>query len=223
MYKVIVFDAYGTLFDTLSVKEKLDEFARDKSESVSKLWRNTQLKHTFLRQVMERYIPFDDITKQSLEYALEQNKIPYNHQNINTIFEAYLKLDLFKEVPGALKSLMNLQKKISVFSNGNMDMLDPVIENAGIADSLDSIISANDIKQYKPSPASYALILKYYPVKRDEVLFVSSNTWDITGAANFGFDTAWVNRNQNLFDKNGPLPKITVQDLDELVHWLNLN
>ncbi|GEP78872.1 hypothetical protein SCA05_06650 [Staphylococcus carnosus] len=172
---------------------------------------------------MERYIPFDDITKQALEYALEQSKVPYNHQDINTIFDEYLKLNVFKEVPNALKSLMDLQKKLSVFSNGNMDMLDPVIENAGISDKLDSIISANDIKQYKPSPASYALILKYYPVKRDEVLFVSSNTWDITGAANFGFDTAWVNRNQNLFDKNGALPKITVQDLDELVHWLKLN
>ncbi|AMY06193.1 haloacid dehalogenase type II [Staphylococcus condimenti] len=223
MYKVIVFDAYGTLFDTSSVKEKLDEYAGNKSEAVSKLWRNTQLKHTFLRQVMGRYITFDDITKQALEYALEQNKVPYNHQDINTIFDEYLKLDLFKEVPNALKSLLDLQKKLSVFSNGSMDMLDPVIENAGISDKLDSIISANDIKQYKPSQASYALVLKYYPVKRDEVLFVSSNTWDISGAANFGFDTAWVNRNQNIFDKNGPLPKITVQDLDELVHWLKLN
>ena len=223
MYKVIVFDAYGTLFDIASVKEKLEEFADEKSEAVSTLWRHTQLKHTFLRQVMERYITFDDITKQALEYALEVHKVPFTRQDTNQIFEEYLNLKAYKEVPDALKELHKMQKTLSVFSNGNMDMLDPVIENAGISNKLDSIISADSIKQYKPSPASYALILKYYQIKREEILFVSSNTWDVTGAAHFGFDTVWVNRDQSIFDKNGTLPKITVQDLDELVHWLKLN
>lgn len=84
-------------------------------------------------------------------------------------------------------------------------------------------MSVNEIKQYKPSPASYALILKYHHLKREEILFVSSNSWDVTGATNFGFDTAWVNRQNGHFDYNGQNPTITVNNLNELINWLEMN
>lgn len=223
MYKAIIFDVYGTLFDMDSLKNEMIEFDEDTATKITKLWQKTQLRHMFMRQVMQRYIPFDELTKDSLRHTLNVYDIQYNREDINRLFEAFFDLNYYKEIPKALANLRDKNIDVGILSNGNDNMLMPLIDNSELGGYIDTLISVNEIKQYKPSAASYALVLEYYHMNREDILFVSSNSWDITGASNFGFDTAWVNRTNKKFDVNGPTPSITVSNVSEMVKWLELN
>lgn len=223
MYKAIIFDVYGTIFDMKSLKNDMDQFNEVEAKSISQLWRKTQLEHMFLRQVMQRYIPFDELTKESLRYVLDVHEIQYNREDVNQLFEAFLDLDYFKEIPKVLSELNSKNLEVGVLSNANDNMLMPLVDNSEINKYINTVISVNEIKQYKPSTASYSLILKYYQMAREDILFVSSNAWDVSGAANFGFDTVWVNRSKSHFDYNGQSPTMTVNNLNEMVKWLEMN
>ncbi|MDT3960458.1 haloacid dehalogenase type II [Staphylococcus kloosii] len=222
MYKVIVFDVYGTMFDVNSISDYLEKYDAENAQEIADLWRKTQLYHAALRQVMQRYTRYDEITKNALRYALDVYEVKHNREDINELFDGYLHLDYFKEIPKSFDELKNKNVELAILSNGNDNMLRTLVDNSAISEHIDAIMSVDEVKQYKPSPASYALVLKYYQVKRSDILFVSSNTWDVNGAANFGFDTAWVNRNNAIFDENGAAPTITVNNLNELVKWLEM-
>ncbi|TLS37011.1 haloacid dehalogenase type II [Pseudalkalibacillus caeni] len=191
--KTYVFDVYGTLFDVHSVKELCEELYPEKGESISFTWREKQLEYSFLRQIMGKYTTFLEITKDALRYAVKKQDRTLTSENEEKLIEAYLHLTPYPEVRDVLERL-KAGNKLAVFSNGSHDMLDPLIERAGLAELFDHIISIDEAKQYKPSPAAYNLVLENLNVRREEVLFMSSNGWDISGAKSFGFQTAWINR-----------------------------
>ncbi|WP_342610458.1 MULTISPECIES: haloacid dehalogenase type II [Staphylococcus] len=161
MYKAIIFDVYGTVFDLDSLKNEMIEFDESLANQISRDWRETQINHMFIRQIMHRYIPFDELTKNALRYTLNVHNIQYNREDINRLFDAFLKLSYYKEIPRALSDIKALGVDIGVLSNGNDSMLMPLIDNSEIAEFFDTVISVNEVKQYKPSEASYALILDY--------------------------------------------------------------
>lgn len=210
------------MFDVNSISDYLEKYDAENAQEIADLWRKTQLHHAALRQVMQRYTRYDEITKNALRYALDVYEVKHNREDINELFDGYLHLDYFKEIPKSFDELKNKNVELAILSNGNDNMLRTLVDNSAISEHIDAIMSVDEVKQYKPSPASYALVLKYYQVKRSDILFVSSNTWDVNGAAHFGFDTAWVNRNNAIFDENGAAPTITVNNLNELVKWLEM-
>jgi 2-haloacid dehalogenase len=137
---------------------------------------------------------FGKITKDALHYALKENERSISSENEDILMKAYLRLTPFPEVHEVLLQLKN--KKLAVFSNGSHDILDPLMDHSPFGELFDDVISVDEVKQYKPTPASYAHVLHTLHVSREEVLFMSSNGWDISGAKNFGFHTAWINRNK---------------------------
>ncbi len=153
---------------------------------------------------------------------MDEHEVQYNDEDIQTIFEAFSNLEYYREIPRTFSDLKDKNIDIGVLSNANDNMLMPLVDHSEIGGYIDTVMSVNEVKQYKPSHASYALILKYYQMKRGDILFVSANSWDVTGAANFGFDTVWINRQNSHFDFNGQLPSITVHSLNELVKWLEM-
>ncbi|WP_417897730.1 haloacid dehalogenase type II [Bacillus haimaensis] len=215
--KAYVFDVYGTLFDVHSVKEKCEELFPEKGESISLIWRKKQLEYFFMRQLMGDYEDFQKITKDALGYTLEEHHEEWSSHIEQTLISAYSHLTLYPEVVGVLKKLS--KNKIAIFSNGTPDMLDSLITNAGLTPHFDRIISVDEIKQYKPTPASYRYALKQLGVAREEVLFISSNGWDISGAKNFGFQTAWINRAKLPEEKFNLSPDRIYSDLNGITEW----
>ncbi|TYS63491.1 haloacid dehalogenase type II [Sutcliffiella horikoshii] len=212
-----VFDVYGTLFDVHSVKEKADELFDGRGTEISDIWRRKQLEYSFLRQMMGNYEKFSDVTEDSLKYALNQLSISYSKKEVDSLLEQYISLRAYEEVQDVLSTLKENGKVLAVFSNGSRDMLEPLVEQAGLSNYFERIISVDDIKQYKPTPASYTSVLKVLGVKREEVLFMSSNGWDISGAKNFGFHTAWINRNHLPQEELGLAPDYTFDSLDAIL------
>lgn len=194
MFDSYVFDAYGTLFDVHSVTEKLEEKYPDKGDAISQEWRRRQVHYFMIRQLIDGYVPFDQITQNALKDALQINHANYHSEDIEKLMDAYLHLQPYEEVDNVKDHLPN--NSLTIFSNGTPSMLHPLLENNQLEHTF-RVLSADEPKVYKPAPAAYAYAQKQLKIADPEnILFLSSNPWDITGAKSYGFTTAWVNRQQ---------------------------
>src|SRR5690625_2781222 len=216
--KALVFDVYGTLFDVHSVERKCDAIYKGYGAEISQVWRRKQLEYSFLRQIMGQYESFKQVTLDALKFALEKLELSYDDVQLKSILAEYEKLDPYTEVENVLSEVDDKQRVI--FSNGSRDMLEPLVEQSRIAEYVDNVISVDDIKQYKPSPAAYMQVLNTLGIDREEILFMSSNGWDISGAKSFGFKTVWINRSGAPVEVLNLKPDYILQDLNGILDLL---
>ncbi|MFC4559250.1 haloacid dehalogenase type II [Virgibacillus kekensis] len=216
--KAFVFDVYGTLFDVHSVIEKCEEYFPEKGESISKTWREKQIQYSNLRQIMNNYETFFTITKDALHYAIKAHDREFDDDSERALLGEYFKLAPYPEVKEVLEKLDG--KMLAVFSNGSHDMLDPLIDQSELTGMFDNVISVDEVKQYKPAVASYNHAAKTLGVTPDEALFMSSNGWDISGAKNYGFNTAWINRNNLPVEELNLEPNAIYGDLAGILEWV---
>ena len=190
-----VFDAYGTLFDVHSAAARYRGDLGDKADAVSQTWRDKQLQYTWLRSLMGRqhHIDFWQLTGDALDFALETHGID-DPALRDKLHACYLELDAYGEVKEVLSRLKEGGLKCAILSNGSPKMLAAGVDNAGIADLLDAVISVEDVGIFKPAPSVYGLAVERLGVAPDRISFQSSNAWDANAAAAFGFRVAWVNR-----------------------------
>ena len=190
--KAVVFDAYGTLYDTHSVAEVTEEAFPGYGDIITQLWRIKQLEYSWLRSLMRRYQDFAVVTRDSLVYTLRCLGLQYDEETFDAIIEKYLHLDLYPDARIALDALKG--RKLAILSNGSPETLNALVKNSGLDRVLDAAISVDSRKVFKPSPDAYTPIESELGVKPAEVLFVSSNPWDACGAKSFGLNVAWIER-----------------------------
>ena len=214
----IAFDAYGTLLDTRSLASELDldEAARQKFVA---LWRAKQLEHTWLRSLMGKYVDFEAVSEDALRYAMKSTKS--GDEKFERLMNGLRKMRCFPEVPSALVSLKSKVGRLAILSNGTLSLLNSALEANGIRQYFETVLSVEAVKSYKPDPRVYALATTHFGATPGQLLFVSSNSWDVSGAASCGFVTAWCNRSQAVFDELGYSPRIEVRSLDELAEKID--
>jgi 2-haloacid dehalogenase len=210
-----VFDAYGTLFDVNSAAAKCKEKLGDKWENFANTWRTTQLEYTWLRSLMKKHKNFWQITEDSLDHAMETFNINKNMRK--ELLNLYKKLSPYPEVKGCLDALKSKKIKIAILSNGTPDLLKGLVESNNIQSYFDNIISVEDVKIYKPDPKVYEMPIKKYNCKPENICFLSSNTWDVSGGGVFGYNAVWVNRFNKIFDKLGYNPQYIINNLNQLL------
>ena len=214
--EAVVFDAYGTLFDVHSPVGKIAERLGDKAQAVSDLWRLKHVSYSWLRSLMDEYVPFWQVTGESLDYALAAHGID-DKELRDELLNLYLTLDAYDDAKVALAGLKDMGKATAILSNGSPDMLGSAVKHSGLDQHLDYVLSVAQVKVYKPDPRVYQLVLDRMKVKAEQVCFVSANTWDAQAAANFGFQTARIDR-FGLIDENIPgKPKMMLKSLEELL------
>ena len=213
--KAIIFDAYGTLFDVNSAAEKCKNKIGDKWESFANYWRTTQLEYTWLRSLMGNHKDFWQITKDSLDKSLKKYEIDTSMRD--ELLNLYKILLPFKEVPETLKNLKEKNYRLAILSNGTPSLIKELVKNNKLNNLFDDLFSIEQVKIYKPNFKVYDIPIKKYNIKKKEVAFLSSNTWDISGAGNYGYKTIWVNRNKNIFDNLDYKPEYEIKDLSELL------
>src|SRR5246127_4848298 len=191
--EMCVFDAYGTLYDFNSAVARHRSAVGPKADALSELWRTKQIQYTWLRNSMGAYAPFWQVTGEALDNCLATFGISDKSVR-EKLLGAYLALDPFPEVPAMLDALSRAGKRLAILSNGNPEMLDPMIKASGLADRFEAVLSVDAAKVFKVDPKTYRLVEARCGVKPDKVCFLSSNCWDAHGAAYFGFPTVWVNR-----------------------------
>ena len=190
--KAVVFDAYGTLYDTQSVATITEEAFPGYGEIITQIWRIKQLEYSWLRSLMRRYEDFSVITRESLAYTIRMLGLKHDAAAFERIMDKYLHLDLYPDAKATLAALKG--RKLAILSNGSTGMLNTLVRNSGLDRVLDATISIDSKKIFKPAPDAYTLIESNLGVAPAEVLFVSSNPWDACGAKSFGLNVAWIER-----------------------------
>ena len=213
--KAIIFDAYGTLFDVNSAAEKCKDKIGDKWEGFANFWRTTQLEYTWLRSLMKKHKDFWQVTEDSLDKSMKAFKI--NIEMKNELLNLYKVLSPYPEVKETLEKLKEKKYKLAILSNGTPSLLHELVNNNNLKNLFDDIFSIEDVKVYKPSSKVYEIPIKKYNIKKDEILFLSANTWDVSGGGNYGYNSVWVNRNKNIFDNLDYQPLDEIHDLSELL------
>lgn len=217
-YAGCVFDAYGTLLDVGSVGAACEALAPGRGAELSRLWRQRQLEYSWLRSLMGRHADFWQVTGDALAYACAALGISADSAALGRLRDTYLTLTPFAEVPAALARLA--PRRRLVLSNGTAEMLQAALAHAGLLSQLEAVISVEEAGVFKPDPRVYALAVTYLACRPDEVLFVSSNGWDIAGAAHAGLATCWVNRGGAPPEALGVAPPLVVRTLAELADRL---
>jgi 2-haloacid dehalogenase len=192
--RVFAFDAYGTLFDVFSVTALCEQLFPGKGSALAQLWRAKQLQYSLLRSLMGRHKDFWQLTEDGLVYASKSLKLDLTLEKRNRLTEAYLSLAAFPDVKPGLEALKRQGLQLAILSNGEPKMLEAAAKSAGLYDLLDKVISVEEVKIFKPSPRVYNLAPERMKVRNEELGFVSSNSWDINGAASAGLITFWIQR-----------------------------
>jgi 2-haloacid dehalogenase len=215
LVKGIVFDMYGTIVDLGAVASVCNGVTPDPL-AFNTLWRAKQLEYTFLRSLMGRYRDFWKVTEEALEFTLQRFAIQVSSEQRRHLMDAWLHPSPYPEVAAALPRLKE-KYLLAILSNGTAKMLLTGLDRNGLRQYFRRIMSTDSVKLYKPSPKVYQLALKHMQLKKGEILFVSSNSFDVLGAKNFGFKVCWISRLGIPLDPLGPKPDLVVQNFDELL------
>ena len=213
--KALVFDAYGTLFDVNSAANKCKDKIGEDWENFANFWRTTQLEYTWLRSLMRRHKDFWEITGDSLDKSMKVFGVDENMKN--ELLNLYKVLSPYPEVKNVLESLKDRNFKLAILSNGTPDLLNELVTSNNLNNLFDDLFSVEEVKVFKPDSKVYEIPTKKYNIKANQIIFLSSNTWDVSGGGNFGYNSVWVNRNNSKFDLLDYQPKNEVNNLTQLL------
>jgi 2-haloacid dehalogenase len=218
--KLILFDAYGTLFDVYSVSSTAEQIFPGHGAKLSMLWRDKQIEYTRLRAMAGRYKSFWDITVDALQYSCEALKLDLTDERQRTLLNVYSSLAAYPENRAVLQELKDRGIKTAILSNGNSEMLNTAVRSANFHTLLDAVLSVEPLQTFKVHASVYQMGLDHFGVNVSQALFVSSNCWDACGASWFGLPTLWVNRANLPLDRLDVRPTATGRDLTDVMSLL---
>ena len=214
-YDAYVFDAYGTLFDVHAAARHLADEIGPRAAEMSEIWRNKQLEYTWIRGTIDRHQPFDKVTADGLDYAIECiGGVPDSVRQ--KLLDLYMELDDYAECKDVLRALKKAGKKTAILSNGTPAMLEAAVTSSGLGEFLDEVYSIESVGVYKPNTAVYQLPVQGLKVSAEQISFQSSNRWDAASGTAFGYRSVWVNRAGKPAEYNDLAPDLTLSDLNGL-------
>jgi 2-haloacid dehalogenase len=214
-HRTYVFDLYGTLVDFTSLAERFRSEARD-ADAFVRDWRAKQLSYAFAATTMNRYEDFDSLTAAAYRYVARLHAMPDDPASVTAALEAWSALPAFPDALAALRETRARGFRTAILSNGTPAALAATVAACGFSEALDTVLSVDPVRKFKPHPEVYALVTKHFAIEPRDVIFVSSNGWDATGAAEFGFAVSWCNRSNLPHETFGTKPTRTIASLDAL-------
>lgn len=219
--KACIFDAYGTLFDFASATERCTNIPAEHRAPLTALWREKQLQYTWLRALQRRYVDFETVTRDALDFALDSFGIATPERR-DELMAAYNALDAFPEVADVLRTIRGAGIRTAILSNGSPSMLRSAVHHAGLDDLLDAVLSVDALRTYKTDPAVYQFALDELGLRAADVSFQSSNGWDAYAASDFGIRVVWCNRYRQRPERLPGSPDFEVETLQALPELLGL-
>lgn len=216
----IVFDLYGTLYDLGALAQACESEFPTRGVQLAAAWRRKQLEYTWLRTLMERFADFETVTEEALAFACAEAGLELDAGTRRRLCDHYLRLPPFPDMPAALRRLKDAGLPLAILSNGSKRALAQVIGNSGMKWGFDHLISVDEVLVFKPHRKVYMLAEQKMLTLRENLLFVSGNSWDAAAAATFGFPVCWINRQQLPFEQLGAVPTVELPDLGAMAEWV---
>ena len=224
MYKLVAFDAYGTLFDVYSMSQLAERLYPGSGQALALMWRDRQIEYTRLVTMSDpnpsgskHYLPFWDLTVLSLRYVCKRMKLTLTAVHEQQLMDQYAKLTGFPDSLSVLQALKERGLLTAILSNGSRQMLETVVQSNDLRPHLDKVVTIEDVRLFKTAPQAYQLLVDTFDIPKGEILFVSSNAWDAVGARWFGFDVFWVNRLGHPFEEIGEPPNYEGTSLSQVL------
>jgi 2-haloacid dehalogenase len=218
--QAIIFDAYGTLFDVYSIGRLAEKLFPGRGEGLAALWRDKQIEYTHLRTLCLTYKPFWEVTQDALVFSCRKLGLDLNLDAQQALMSQYAKLPAFPECLAVVQQLRERGCRLAVLSNGNSQMLDAVVKTAGMQPLFSHVLSVDSVQKYKTAPEAYQLGTDTLGTGARNILFVSSNCWDVCGASWFGYKTFWVNRANAPLEELGVTPHGQGSSLTDLLAFV---
>jgi len=218
--EALAFDLYGTLVDPIRIWTRLERDIPELALRIAEVWRQKQLEYTFRLTAMERYEDFEQVTRRALDYALAVTGRDLDPDQKAALLAQYDDLEPFADVEPGLRRLREAGYQMVIFSNGSPRMIAAVMERAGLHTYLEGFVSVDEVRVYKPSPRVYRHLAARLDRPLEQVRLISSNPFDILGAAAVGMPVAWIDRSKGVFDTLGDPPAVAVTSLTELADAL---
>jgi 2-haloacid dehalogenase len=212
----VVFDLFGTLLDIASLRDAAATVASDPAAFVAS-WREKQIAYAFASAIMGAHEDFDAMTGHGLRFAAAKHGIALDGAAQTRLVRAWENVSAYPDTVPVLKALHERGIRSAVLTNGTPATAAAAIANSGIAELLDVTLSVESAGVFKPDRRVYELVTAHYGVAAEELIFVTSNGWDATGAAAFGMRVAWCNRIGAPAETFGPPPAWTLRGLAELL------
>ena len=213
--QLIVFDAFGTLFDVASLDRRLSELLGDKASQINEVWRRKQLEYTWLRTLMGEYKLFSEVTADALTFACRSQHIALKDAEREYMVQGYFELAAFQGLHKQLRAL-GQKYKLAILSNADPAMLDSAVKANQLEAYFEAVMSADSVRLFKPRPEVYQIACRQFALRPGEVAFISSNTWDVAGAGAFGFFNIWLNRGSQSMDILSHPPSLEIGDMQDL-------
>lgn len=217
--KAIVFDAF-TVFDIRPIAELANRLLPEKGKELEKLWRTRLFEYCWLRSVMGQYADFWKLMEDALDYAAAALKVDLDGENKRQLMQAYLTLKAWSDVAPMLAKLKAMGIHLAFLANVTPAMLDANIKSAGLGKLFDPHLTAETIRDYKPSPRAYKMAMDAYSLSKNEIVFVAFGAWDVAGAKWFGYPTYWANRSSATAEKLGMAADIESPDFSKLIDFV---
>ena len=203
MIKAFAFDLFGTLVDIDSISKVFPEIGVKLNDPklFAEIWHSKQIQYALIMNATgSRFEPFSQLSLRALRFTAKINHLQLGVEQINKVNEAKLNLDPF---PDSKKGLEKIKAKgdriiLAILSNGEAAKTDKLLSNVGLRQYFEYVISAEDVKKYKPSSEPYILASKRLGISISDICLVSSNLWDIAGGQAAGMQTCWINRGEEV-------------------------
>ena len=214
----VVFDLFGTLLDISSLSSVVGELVgAEHADSLVERWRQKQIAYSFAISLMERYNDFDELTSLALDYALASLNLTPHKDVRRRLCDAWLELRPYPDATLTLEALRSRGIRTAVLTNGTLETAKRALANCGLDKLLNDVWSVDEVRRFKPARDVYRLAVLRSGLSANRIGFVSSNGWDATGAAAFGFHVVWCNRSGAPLETLPPAPAHVVTSLEEII------
>ncbi|HEV8284455.1 MAG TPA: haloacid dehalogenase type II [Chitinophagaceae bacterium] len=217
--RAVAFDAFS-IFDPRPIFKAVNELVPDFGKQLVDLWQSKQFTYQWLRLSGNRYKNFGDISKDALDFALKQYGLSLTSTKKDFIMANYKTMSAWPDVLPVLEAIKKEGLTICLLSNMTAKMLHQGVQNSGLNNFFDFLISTDEQQTYKPSTNAYQMAVKKLSLKKEEILFVPFAGWDMAGAKWFGYPTFWVNRLKSPIENLDAEPDGIGTTMDELVKFI---
>ena len=185
-------------------------------EGLAARWRARQLEISWLLSLMDRYEDFDRVTAHALDFALAEASESLGEAERRDVLARLDLLDLHEDARPALEALANAGFTLAVLSNGTPRALDALLRRAGIRDRFEVVVSADEVRVYKPAARVYRHAAERLRRPIGDVWLVSANPFDLAGAKAAGMRPAAVERVRRPRYAFAPPPDLAAPSLVDL-------
>ena len=211
MQRIVVFDVVESLLDLRGVDPLFEELFGD--AGWRDVWFQRLLNLALTQTITGPYRPFGTLAQAALEMLAGQRGIVLSEDDRSRLKSGLARLPPHPDVSPGLQALQEAGFRLFTLSNTPREASVRQLEHAGIRPFFEDVFSADDAQRLKPGREAYQMVLSALNLPAQDLWFAAAHSWDIAGAQQVGFRTAFIARAGHLLNPLAPPPDASGPDL----------